>query len=270
MSSLSEQIKSLAKTANSRIRRHSDYTASGSGVMPSGYYSTGSKGLTTSEKRQRIRDLKAFIQSTDTAQTRGARRTRERARKSQPFPRTVPQLAQSDIATWNRRQLERMIKSEGAEANRRLKAARKSGLDNFMVERFRDLERFDTNTRGKTDGELQLMYLRIRDFLSHDYTTEGLEEARETLKNRMLGEDSDIDEDFFNKAITIAAKLKRDGFSVYYVDSNTETILEYVREGLTYSEIYNAMLEQYDEWISEQRRRKTAWQQRNVRRRFRT
>ena len=275
MASLTQQIKSAAKTANSRIRRSGGkYKAEGAGALNSGYFATGSAKLTSAQKRERLRDLRRFIKETDTPQTRTARRTREKrakgilepTKKPKP-PRTRPELTQRDIAGWSRKQLVEMIRREGKTANSRLDRIYQSGNENLLPSIYRTRGKFSLATADLTENELQLKFLQIREFLSHDFTLQGLKDSKNVMMERMgFNED---DEDVFQDSISMIDELVQMGLNRRYLESNALTVSEYIREGLDARQIYDIMLDGFEDWKEAQKRSHEAWTARHGKKRFR-
>lgn len=274
MASLAQQIKSAAKTANSRIRRSGGkYSAEGAGALNSGYFATGSAKLTTAQKRERLRDLRRFIKETDTPQTKTARRTREKKakgffespKKPKP-PRTRPELTQRDIAGWSRKQLIEMIRREGKTANSRLERIYQSGNENLLPSVYRTRGKFSLATADLTENELQLKFLQIREFLSHDFTLQGLKDSKSVMMERM-GFDEEEDEGF-RDALEMIDDLVQRGLNRRYLESNALTIAEYAREGLDAREIYDLMLRGFEDWKEGQKREQERWSSQHRKKRF--
>lgn len=274
MASLAQQIKSAAKTANSRIRRSGGkYKAEGAGALSSGYFTTGSAKLTTAQKRERLRDLRRFIKESDTPQTKAARRTREKKakgifespKKPKP-PRTRPELTQRDIAGWSRNQLVEMIRREGKTANSRLDRIFQTGNETLLPSIYRTRGKFSLATADLTENELQLKFLQIREFLSHDFTLQGLKDSKSVMMERM-GFDEEEDEEF-QDTLEVIDDLVQKGLSRRYLESNALTISEYAREGLDAREIYDLMLSGFEDWKEEQKREQERWTARHRKKRF--
>lgn len=273
MASLAQQIKSAAKTANSRIRRSGGkYKAEGAGALDSGYFATGSAKLTTAQKRERLRDLRRFIKETDTPQTKTARRTREKRAKGivespkKPKPKTRPELTQRDITGWSRKQLIEMIRREGKTANSRLERIYQSGNENLLPSVYRTRGKFSLATADLTENELQLKFLQIREFLSHDFTLQGLKDRKSVMMERMGFDEEDDGE--FQGTLEMIDDLVQKGLNRRYLESNALTISEYAREGLDAREIYDLMLSGFEDWKEEQKREQERWMVRHRKKRF--
>lgn len=274
MANLAQQIKSAAKTANSRIRRSGGkYKAEGAGALSSGYFTTGSAKLTTAQKRERLRDLRRFIKETDTPQTKTARRTREKrakgilepTKKPKP-PRTRSELTQRDIVGWSRKQLIEMIRREGKTANSRLERIYQSGNENLLPSVYRTRGKFSLATADLTENELQLKFLQIREFLSHDFTLQGLKDRKSVMMERMGFDEEDDGE--FQGTLEMIDDLVQKGLNRRYLESNALTISEYAREGLDAREIYDLMLSGFEDWKEEQKREQERWMVRHRKKRF--
>ena len=274
MASLAQQIKSAAKTANSRIRRSGGkYNAEGAGALNSGYFATGSAKLTTAQKRERLRNLRRFIKETDTLQTKAARRMREKRakgitstpKKPKP-PKTHPELTQRDIAGWSRKQLIEMIRREGKTANSRIARIYQSGNENLLPSIYRTRGKFSLATADLTENELQLKFLQIREFLSHDFTLQGLKDRKSVMMERM-GFDEEGNEEF-QGTLEMIDDLAQKGLNRRYLESNALTISEYAREGLDTREIYDLMLSGFKDWKEEQKREQERWSSRHRKKRF--
>lgn len=266
---LAEQIRSKAKTANSRIRRSKGaITASGIGVMESGYFSIGSKKLTTAEKRQRIKELNKFIKATDTPKTAAARKKRNakqrEERKAAQFPRTMPPLHQSDIAEMKAEHLRQLIREQGKEANRRLDYIHKNKYESLLPDRFSNIDKFNLDTRGMTESELQFLLLKIRDFLSLDYTKQGIKDLINTVKGRTGFTGSDKD---FISTMGIIRELVNRGIDEKFALSNAEVIDDYQRQGFSIDEIYDLIAPIYEEWKKERAESYKRWKARHTRNR---
>lgn len=105
------------------------------------------------------------------------------------------ELSQELIADYSAEQLKQLIRREGKTANSRLRRLRESGRINspLIADKWKHLENspygtddgmFSMSTRGKTINQLRTQYLTIRQFLSRNYTAEGLEERRREYARR--------------------------------------------------------------------------------------
>lgn len=142
------------------------------------------------------------------------------------------ELSQALIAEYSAEQLKQLISREVKTANSRLRRLRKSGRINspLIADKWKHFEEspygtddgmFSASTRGKTINQLRMQYLTIRQFLSRNYTAEGLEERRREYAKR-----TGLNYENMDSVEYVLQALMNMGFRRYDFDSDTLHFIE--------------------------------------------
>lgn len=142
------------------------------------------------------------------------------------------ELSQALIADYSAEQLKQLIAREAKTANSRLRRLRESGRINspYVADKWKHFENspygtdkglFSASTSGKTINQLREQYLTIRQFLSRNYTAEGMEERRREYAKR-----TGLNYENMDSVEYVLQALMNMGFRRYDFDSDTLHFIE--------------------------------------------
>lgn len=261
--SIRREIQKEVKTANSRLRRNSESGVENPTLDPQ--FSTAAGFFSSNTKGENIDQLKKHLQAVRNYLAQGLTRTAQGAAKPVKSRKVEP-MTQAQAKQYTKEQLKEMIKREGKTANSRIRRLKENGLlDNPVIgDKWRNISGspfgtengyFKTGTAGETYEEMQLHLMTILDFLSKDYTTKGVQEARKEFAKKI-----GVDEETADIVLGILRDLRQMGYTGTEAYNSTDLVVELVDLGMSHDYIIKQCQRTIEQERTRQARTKKAFQ----------
>lgn len=261
--SIRREIQKEVKTANSRLRRNAESGIENPTLDPQ--FSTAAGFFSSNTKGENIDQLKKHLQAVRGYLAQGLTRTAQGAAKP-VNSRKVQAITQAQAKQYTEDQLKELIKKEGKTANSRIRRLKENGLMDSPIigDKWRNISGlpfgtdsgyFKTGTSGETYEEMQLHLMTILDFLSKDYTTKGIQEARKEFSKKI-----GVDEETGDIVLSILRDLRQMGYTGTEAYNSTDLVTELVELGMSHDYIIKQCQRTIEQERARQSRLKGAFQ----------
>lgn len=263
--SIRREIQKEVKTANSRLRRNSESGVENPTLDPqfstaAGFFSSNTKGEDLTQLKKHLQAVRGYLAQGLTRTAQGAAKPVNR--------RKVEPITQAQAKQYTKEQLKDMIKKEGKTANSRIRRLKENGLMDSPIigDKWRNISGspfgtengyFKTGTGGETYEEMQLHLMNILDFLSNDYTTKGVQEARKEFAKKI-----GVDEETSDIVLGILRDLRQMGYTGTETYNSTDLVTELVELGMSHDYIIKQCQRTIEQENTRQARVKQQFQKR--------
>lgn len=265
---IKREIQKEVRTANSRLRRNAERGVNNPSLGPQ--FATRAGFFSDSTKGEDIDQLKKHLQAVRNYLSQGLTRTAQGVAKP-VNTRKVEPITQADAKQLSKEELKELIRKEGRTANSRLRTLKERNmLDNPVInDKWRNIQAmpfgtengyFRTGTGNETYEEMQLHLMNIRDFLSKDYTIQGMKNALSDFSKKI-----GVDEETGEVVLGILRDLRQMGYTATEVYESTDLVVELVDLGMSHDYIVKQCQRAIEQERTRQARLKQAFQKRSKR-----
>lgn len=259
-----QEIQKEVRTANSRLRRNAERGVNNPSLDPQ--FTTRAGFFSDSTKGEDIDQLKKHLQSVRSYLSQGLTRTAQGIAKP-VNKRKVEAITQADAKQLSKEELKELIRKQGRTANSRLRTLKeKNLLDSPVInDKWRNIQAmpfgtengyFRTGTSDESYEEMQLHLMNIMDFLSKDYTLQGMKNALSDFSKKI-----GVDEQTGEVVLGILRDLRQMGYTATEVYESTDLVVELVDLGMNHDYIIKQCRRAIEQERTRQSRLKQAFKQ---------